>query len=213
MRILKITMIAFAVIIGLYPGLYFILERTFGLLSTKSPETLSSIFWNIGFYVHIILGGIALLIGWIQFLPKLRDRNRKLHTNTGKVYIISVLLSGVAGFYIAFYASGGWVSSLGFMGLAVFWILFTLLCFTNIRKGNLIRHQQMATYSYALCFSAVTLRIWLPFLGILLKDFNLAYSTVAWLCWVPNVFVAYFINRRELSGLTIGQARARAVRM
>lgn len=205
MRILKMIMIAFAVIIGLYPGLYFILERTFGLLSTKSPEILSSLFWNIGFYTHIILGGMALLVGWVQFLPNLRNRNRKLHTYTGKVYIISVLLSGLAGFCIAFYASGGWIASLGFMGLAVFWILSTLFCFANIRKGDLIRHQQMATYSYALCFSAVTLRIWLPLLGILLKDFNLAYSVVAWLCWVPNVFVAYFINRMELSGLTIRQ--------
>lgn len=203
MRILRIIMIVFAVIIGLYPGLYFLLERTFGLLSTKSPETLSSIFWNTGFYVHIILGGAALLIGWLQFLPNLRNRNRKLHTYTGKVYIVSVLLSGLAGFYIAFYASGGWVSSLGFIGLAVFWVLSTALCFIHIRNGDLIRHRQMAIYSYALCFSAVTLRIWLPLLVILFKDFNQAYSMVAWLCWVPNVFVAYFINRRELSVLPI----------
>lgn len=202
MRILKIVMIIFAVIIGLYPGLYFIFERTFGLLSTKSPDTLSSILWNTGFYIHIILGGLALFIGWIQFLPNLRNRYRSFHVLAGKVYIISVLLSGFAGFYIAFYATGGWISSLGFMGLAAFWILSTVRCFTYIQKGNLVRHQQMATYSYALCFSAVTLRIWLPLLVILLKDFNQAYSIVAWLCWIPNLWVAYWINHLESPALS-----------
>lgn len=52
-------------------------------------------------------------------------------------------------------------------------------------------------YSYAACFAAVTLRIWLPLLtAAFLGDFIKAYTIVAWLCWVPNIIVAYFIVRR-----------------
>jgi len=48
-------------------------------------------------------------------------------------------------------------------------------------------------YSYAACFAAVTLRIWLPLLMITLGDYLFAYRIVAWLCWVPNIIAAYFI--------------------
>ena len=51
-------------------------------------------------------------------------------------------------------------------------------------------------YSYAACFAAVTLRIWLPILLKIFGDFIIAYSIVAWLCWVPNIIVANLIVRK-----------------
>jgi hypothetical protein len=108
----------FAIVIGLYPVIYFIQDRTFGLLSSKSNELLAKCtFWNIGFYTHIILGGIALLIGWTQFGDKFRNRNLNLHRRIGKVYVIAVLLSSSAGIYIACFATGGWIASTGFICL------------------------------------------------------------------------------------------------
>jgi hypothetical protein len=51
----------------------------------------------------------------------------------------------------------------------------------------------MMIYSYAACFAAVTLRIWLPLLISITGDFFIAYPIVAWLCWVPNLIVANLI--------------------
>jgi len=51
-------------------------------------------------------------------------------------------------------------------------------------------------YSYAACFAAVTLRIWLPLLTMIYGDFVKAYVIVAWLCWIPNIIVAGVITRR-----------------
>ncbi|HCU44425.1 MAG TPA: DUF2306 domain-containing protein [Sphingobacterium sp.] len=51
-------------------------------------------------------------------------------------------------------------------------------------------------YSYALCFSAVTLRIWLLILITFFQNFIIAYMIVSCLCWVPNLLVAYFITAR-----------------
>lgn len=53
----------------------------------------------------------------------------------------------------------------------------------------------MMVYSYALCFSAVTFRLWLPLLIWLFSDFTPAYQLVAWLCWIPNLLVAYLLNK------------------
>jgi len=92
-KISKIVIALFAIIVGLYPGIYFIKERTFGLLSSKSNELLANVLWNTAFYTHIILGGIALLIGWLQFNTKLRLRNISAHRTIGKIYIVAVLFS------------------------------------------------------------------------------------------------------------------------
>ena len=38
-----------SVAIGLYPAIYFVQDRNFGLLSTKSAALLSDLAWNTGF--------------------------------------------------------------------------------------------------------------------------------------------------------------------
>ncbi|MBU3012775.1 DUF2306 domain-containing protein [Polaribacter vadi] len=186
------------VLIGLYPFAYFIVsDRKFGLLASKSSELLADNLWNIMFYIHIILGGIALCIGWLQFNKKFRNKNLKLHKNIGKIYVISVLLSAVSGLYIGYFATGGIIAKSGFMTMAVAWFLTTLFAFTTIKKGNIIKHQKLMTYSYAICFAAVTLRIYLPIFIPLFGAFLPAYKLIAWLCWVPNILVAYFINKQH----------------
>lgn len=185
-----------AIVIGLYPGIYFLIPREFGLLSSKKPELLNSIFWNIGFYTHIISGGLALLVGWIQFSSKMRTRNILLHKQVGKFYLIAVFLSSIAGIYIGFYATGGIISSLGFISLGIIWFYTTLMAYLHIRNKRIEQHQKMMIYSYAACFAAVTLRIWLPILIMIFGDFNKAYVIVAWLCWVPNLLLAKLITSR-----------------
>ena len=183
--------------VGLYPLLYFIIDRKFGLLGTKSEILLSDLIWNVGFYTHIILGGLALGIGWMQFSNRLRTKRLQLHRTIGKIYVIAVLLSGVTGLYVGYYATGGWITASGFMSLAVVWLYTTTGSFIAIKNGQVDRHQKLMIYSYACCFGAVTLRIWLPLLIILHEGaFIPAYRIVAWLAWVPNLLVAYFIIRR-----------------
>ncbi len=184
-------------LVGLYPVIYFLIDRTFGLLGSKSAELLSDTLWNISFYGHIVLGGLALLIGWLQFNKKLRIKNIKLHRNLGKIYVISVLISGICGLYIALYATGGIISILGFFSLGLIWLYTTITSFAAIKKGHVELHEKLMIYSYAACFAAVTLRIWLPLLAIALGEFISAYRIVAWLCWVPNMVIAYFLVKNK----------------
>ncbi|SIS69241.1 Predicted membrane protein [Kaistella chaponensis] len=184
-----------ATLVGLYPIIYFFVDRKFGLLSSKSAELLSNNFWNIAFYGHIIFGGLALLVGWLQFSNRLLLKNMKLHRAIGKIYLVSVLISGICGLVISFYATGGIISALGFFSLGVTWLSTTILGFKSIKIGNVQMHEKFMIFSYAACFSAVTLRIWLPILIGILGNFNDAYRIVAWLSWVPNLMVAYIILR------------------
>ncbi|MDQ6843290.1 MAG: DUF2306 domain-containing protein [Bacteroidota bacterium] len=195
-KILRILVAVLAIQVGLYPAIYFFINRKFGLLSSKSDTLLSNVFWNIGFYTHITMGGLALLIGWIQFNKKIREKKLKLHRRVGKLYVIAALLSSTAGIYIAWYATGGIIASLGFICLGIIWFYTTLRAYAAIRNNQILNHQIMMTYSYAACFSAVTLRIYLPLLTLLFHDFTKAYLLVAWLCWIPNIAAAYFLTKR-----------------
>jgi hypothetical protein len=198
---LWILLVFLAVLIGLYPGIYFVVDRKFGLLSSKTEFLLGNIFWNIGFYTHILLGGLALLTGWVQFSASLRNKYLHLHRLMGKFYVVAVLLSSLAGIGIGLFATGGPIAAMGFVFLGITWFTTTLLGYINIRKMRVEQHQKMMIYSYAACFAAVTLRIWLPLLSAWLGDFTTAYRIVAWLCWVPNLVVANLIYRRlSLSG-------------
>ncbi len=191
-----ILLAVLAIFVGLYPVIYLFTDRKFGLLASKTNELLADPIWNIGFYTHIFLGGLALLIGWTQFSSKLRNKNIALHKKIGKVYVVSVLISSITGIYIGIFATGGLVSSMGFICLGVIWFYTTLMAYVYIRNKQILQHQKMMIYSYAACFAGVTLRLWLPVLTNIFGDFITAYTIVAWLCWVPNLIVAFFITKR-----------------
>ena len=188
---------AMAIAIGLYPLMYLLQDEIFGLLTSKSTELLKDDTWNLAFYTHISLGGVALLSGWSQFSSRLRQKYMGMHRILGKIYVLSVIFSGIAALYIAVFATGGMITSSGFFLLGVFWLVTTIQAYRYVRKGDILKHNTYMIYSYALCFAAVTLRIWLPLLTMAFGDFLPAYKIVAWLCWVPNLIVAYFINQKR----------------
>ncbi len=201
-KILWVVVIFLAIVVGCYPAIYFFVDREFGLLNTKESALLESIVWNSAFYPHIILGGLALLIGWLQFNVNLRERYLKVHRTIGIIYLVSAVLSALSGLYIAFYATGGIVAKAGFTGLALVWLITTIQAYRVILKKEIKQHQILMTFSYAACLAAVTLRIWLPILTNVLDGFIPAYRIVAWLCWVPNIIVAFLITRKMNSTYT-----------
>lgn len=184
------------------PADLFFVDGKIGLLESKSDELLGSIIWNIGFYGHILLGGLALLVGWVQFSKKLRNANLKRHRTIGKVYVLAVLISGICSLYIGFFANGGIIASLGFIGLGIVWLFTTVKAYVAARNKDFTLHKGFMIYSYAACFAAVTLRVWLPLLSMVFDDFITAYRIVAWLCWVPNMVFAFFWVRKK--GFIIG---------
>lgn len=189
----------FALGVGLYPFSYLLTDNIekFGLLSQKAELIKSDPTWRFIFNLHISLGGLALFVGWPQFIKRLRNRYLRFHRNLGKLYVISVLLSGMAGIYIAYFAEGGWVAKAGFLGLGIGWLYTTICAYTTVKNGMLSEHKKWMIRSYALTFAAVTLRIWLPLFQYGFgMDFISAYVIIAWLCWVPNVIWAEWKIRR-----------------
>ena len=192
-KLLWTLFILFAVAIGLYPFLYLVVDMQSGFLSTKSAALLQDNIWKTAFFLHIIPGAIALLTGWSQFSRRIRNKNLNFHRTLGKIYLTAVAISGLSGFYIALFATGGLVAAMGFIALAIGWLSSSLLAYRAILKMDLDQHQYGMIRSYAFCWAAVTLRIWLPLSQVFGIEFITAYRTIAWLCWIPNLIVAEVI--------------------
>lgn len=186
----------FSIVIGLYPFAYLLVDMRYGFLASKPQELLQSPIWYGAFYQHIFLGSIAMLSGWTQFNKRIRNKNLSLHRTLGKIYLIAVILSGLAGLYLALFANGGIISVIGFSGQAVGWLFTSAQAYFHIREKDIDQHQYWMIRSYALCWAAVTLRIWLPLFQFVLNvEFLAAYRIIAWLCWVPNLIIAEIIIR------------------
>lgn len=139
-------------------------------------------------------GVVALLLGPWGFWGALR-RNKylQIHRWMGRVYLAAVLVGGVAGLYMALTAFGGLPTRIGFSMLALLWLSTGGMAYGLIRRREVARHREWMIRNYALTFSAVTLRLWLPVFLSLGYTFPEAYTTVAWLCWFPNLLIAEMI--------------------
>lgn len=188
----RITVAILATMTGLYPVFYYVVNSNNpGILERKSAELLASYFYRASFYTHITFGGVALLIGWLQFSKKIRARNLNLHRTIGKMYMVAVALSGIGGFTVALSATGGPVSMAGFGMLALVWLYTDLQGYRTIRKLQIERHRAWMLRNYSLTFAAVTLRIYLPLATAVMHfSFIPSYQVISWLAWVPNLLVA-----------------------
>jgi uncharacterized membrane protein len=189
---LKYLMVFLALSIALYALAYFFVDRM-AILQTKPEELFSNVLWRTAFFAHVGLAAVALATGSVQFFPQWRNRNLARHRFLGKIYLIAVMLSGVAVLIAVPNATGDWITRLGFSTLAVLWLISGAVAYNHIRHGRVSDHERWLIVTYALTFAAVTLRLWMP---VLIGGFGLAfldaYRIVAWLCWVPNLAVVAF---------------------
>lgn len=163
------------------------------------PPPLADMFVNrpAAIFGHLLGGTIALAAGAFQLNARLRARFLNVHRWTGRVYVLAVLMGGVAGFALALRAFGGVAAQSGFALLAAVWIVSTLNAYRAIRQRNQSAHRVWMMRSYALTLAAVTLRIYLPASQVAGMPIEVAYPAIAWLCWVPNLLIVeWFVRSR-----------------
>lgn len=175
----------------------FFLAPTEGILADKSKTLLANQLYMDSFYVHVVLGGIALLIGWVGFIDNIRVKYLNFHRIAGRIYVFCFLITALTSILVSYHAYGGLVSQLGFMSVGIIAVFTTLKGFSAIMNKEIVEHRAWMRYSYACCLASVTLRLWNPILGLFMEDFKLIYQIVSWLSWVPNlIFVKLYLNKK-----------------
>lgn len=149
----------------------------------------------LAFFAHVILAPVALALVPFQLWQGLRNRRPVIHRVIGRVYGVAVLISGLAGLWLAITTEAGPVAAFGFGLLAVLWLGTTITGISLAMRGERIAHQGWMIRSIALTLAAVSLRILIPTSMMLDIPFTTAYPAIAWLCWVPNLIVAELVLR------------------
>ncbi len=148
--------------------------------------------WRWSFYIHIAAGSICLLTALVQFTSWILKKRKKIHVISGKIYVFVVLLVGApSGFYMTFFAEGGYAERVCFMFMAVLWFFSTYRGFTAAaRDKNFIAHKYWMYRSYAMALTAVTFRIYhIIFFFYGMNHFD-NYSVSLWISVVGNALVA-----------------------
>jgi uncharacterized membrane protein len=170
-----------------------------GFVGLKLEEAVLSSLWDVVLYVHIIGSVAALVLGPFNFLTSIRSRHPQRHRAMGRIYVAGVSLGGLSGIYLAFEATGGIISTVGFLGLALGWLYTAVRAVQTIRTGHAAEHRRWMIRNYALTLAAVTLRIWLGLFVFAFGEehFTTSYTVISWLCWVPNVVVGELLLKRR----------------
>ena len=187
------TMLVLAAIVSVYAFTFLFLD-----LGESSEVKARFLEIPLAGYAHVFGGGIALLLGPFVLSTKFRKRNLNLHRWMGRVYLVCVLASGIAGLFLSSLTMGGPPAQIGFAMLAVLWLYSGLMAYIRILQKRKPLHKMWVYRNYALTLAAVSLRLGLPAMMANGFDFETAYQVIAWMCWVPNlVIVEWWFLRRK----------------
>jgi uncharacterized membrane protein len=168
--------------------------------------------------LHAVTGGVALLVGPFQFLPRFRTRFPAIHRIIGRIYMICIVIGSILAGYSAIVSTSGFVAQVGFLLLAIIWFYSIAQAYIAIRQGHIQLHRIWMIRNYALKTAAIFLRIWLgvgvAYLAMThsLHSANVAstpvYISSAWISWiVPLIFAEWFIIQRFLRPIALKQER------
>lgn len=151
--------------------------------------------WKAAFYVHVFSSVLALAAGLTQFSNHVLRKHRRLHRIIGWIYVVDILVINFpAAMIMAYYANGLLPSKIAFTILDCLWFWFTLKAVLAARKRAISEHKRFMIRSYALTFSAITLRSWKIVLAAVFHPDPLSlYMIDAWMGFVPNLFIAEWI--------------------
>lgn len=180
---------------------YFLIQRVpryFIVTSESYGNAWPHVSWLLP---HIVGGMLAVVLGPLQFWPRIRRDYLPFHRIAGRVYVVAVLVGSIASLGISFrLGANNAAYASGLIGLAVAWILTTSMAFVAIRRKNLAQHKQWMIRSYVVTFAFVTFRLFDDTLShrSLVPEHEF-YSILAWACWaVPLLFTEAVIQSTEI---------------
>ena len=160
--------------------------------------------WKSAFYIHTFSAVLVLFAGFTQFSTDFFQQHSKLHRFFGKIYVWNIfLINFPAGMILAIYANGQLVGRIAFVLLDCLWFFFTYRAVVYAKSGDFIAHKNNMMRSYALTFSAITLRTWHMILSYVFVIYPAQlYMIDAWLGFVPNLLLVELMIRRNKTAKT-----------
>ncbi|MDN8587294.1 DUF2306 domain-containing protein [Paenibacillus sp. 11B] len=151
--------------------------------------------WLNVMYVHVAFACLAMASGLVNFSNRIFEKSRRFHRINGYVYIVSVVLVVLTSGFMAPYATGGKISSMGFNVLNIIWLFITITALIQIKQKRMIQHRNWMVRSYAFCFTNMLIHL---ITSLLHQGFGMIYATsytigiygsIALLLVIPEWFI------------------------
>lgn len=171
-----------------------------GFVQEKLQNMSLDALWYGGIVIHVIGSVLSLMIGPFALSSKFRTKHLERHRILGRIYLLGIMMGGGSGIYLAFYATGGIVSTLGFLSLALLWLFSAYQALQNIIGKRVESHRRWMIRNYALTLAAVTLRLWLLIFVLAFGEerFEWSYTIISWLSWVPNLLIVELLIKKNV---------------
>ena len=138
---------------------YFSEPRTHGFVWEKG-ELADNPVWMVALIVHVVFGVVCLISAFLQFFRPMLRRAPALHRWLGRIYVTSILVfMAPTGFYLAFFAHGGLLGTIGFLLLGILTTVSTWNGWVAMRRKQTAKHVAWMIRSFAMVTTALTFRI------------------------------------------------------
>lgn len=111
--------------------------------------------------VHIFSSFFALVIGWLQFLPRLRSSKPHIHRMIGRCYLLLIAIGSITGLVVGMYTES-YIRQVSFLTLVVLWLFTGWKGYRKARQRQFEDHGMWMARNYAVTLVAATARIVTP---------------------------------------------------
>lgn len=151
--------------------------------------------------LHVVSGGVLLLLIPFQFSRSMRARHRSVHRWTGRVALAAAWVSGLGGLYFGVlhpFAGAFERVTVGVVG--IFFLAAVTLAFTRIRQGRVAAHREWMIRGMAAALAIATVRLVAIPIDLFLTSRGLSPETIfavsLWAGWGTTLAGAEWLVRR-----------------
>jgi len=143
-------------------------------------------FWTRRGWLWTHLGGgtLTVVLGALQFVPRIRRAHPRLHRWIGRVFLLGMLVAcaGAAGLILTSPAPGSIRTA--FAATALAWLMTALLGYRAIRAGQVDLHRRWMTGCYLVTLAPITFRALIRIPGMMeIAPPTVMIPTLLWLSW------------------------------
>ena len=141
---------------------------------------------------HITAGGGAIVTGLIQFWPKLRNTNWRLHRILGFIYLLAILVSSTCALLLALTTAYevNWANAFTLQVWAVVWMSATFIAYYATIRKRFTLHREWMTRSYiiTIAFLVSGFAYKIPYIQQLGSPAEV-YVPLFWMEWAVPLYV------------------------
>lgn len=151
--------------------------------------------------IHVLCGALLFVLVPLQFSKRIRSRYRAFHRWSGRLLVVTALITGLGGLYFGvLYPSVGPLERLIIGVIGTWFMASTIVAYTSIRRGQTATHREWMLRAVGSALGVSTVRLSMIPLDLILTPMGIRPDVVVlnsfWIGWAVAVLAAEWWIRR-----------------